>query len=208
MRKAENLVGRKFERLTVLKRDFSKNRTSWFCICDCSNITTVVSYSLKSGKTSSCGCKQRESAVIVGKNKLTHGKGGTPEHRTWSNMLTRCRNKNSEDYKNYGGRGITVCDRWLNFENFLKDMGERPGLNYTIDRINNDCNYEPTNCKWETRQNQNRNKRNITIHNINEANHIRKEYATGKYTQKELAVKLGYTHYIIADIVSNRTWRE
>lgn len=117
---------------------------------------------LASGNTKSCGCLRRETTSLVGLAKKTHGMRDTPEYGVWANMKDRCYNPSSEDYKNYGGRGIKVCERWLNsFENFYEDMGEKPWskLLYSLDRINNDGNYEPSNCRWATVKQQVNNRR-------------------------------------------------
>jgi len=102
--------------------------------------------------------------------KTTHGMSGTPEYRAWLHMKDRCFNPNSKDYPNWGGRGITVCDRWLNLENFLADMGSRPNLKHSLDRIDNNDDYSPDNCKWSTKAEQGNNKRNnkplITIDDV------------------------------------------
>lgn len=92
-------------------------------------------------------------------NRAIHGRSKTPEYNVWIKIKQRCFNKNGKDYPDYGGRGITVCDRWLTFENFFSDMGERPSPTYSIDRINNDGNYEPRNCRWATPNQQARNRR-------------------------------------------------
>lgn len=153
-----NLAGKVFTRLTARERDISRTRrVYWICECECGSSASVAAADLKSGHTKSCGCLNSESR----KSKaLRHGYNRTTTYVCWSNMLARCGNANRPDFKNYGGRGITVCERWLDFANFLADMGEKPsGL--TIDRINNDGNYEPGNCRWATPSEQRRNQRPV-----------------------------------------------
>lgn len=136
-------------------------QTIWLCLCDCGRKVKVVGYNLRSGKTKSCGCLQKETASLAcQKNKIIHGhcKMGEVSHiyRVWTNMLTRCNNPKSKDYKYYGDKGVKVCLRWYKFENFLKDMGESP-LGSQIDRIDNDGHYDEKNCRWATKQQQMRN---------------------------------------------------
>lgn len=130
-------------------------------MCDCGNKTIVSTGNLKNGTTKSCGCYQREYQAKRGrKNFYKHGLSNHPLYPTWSTMKSRCYNKNNISYKNYGARGIKVCDRWLNsFENFLKDMGEKPSDKHSLDRIDINGDYEPSNCRWATPEEQAINKR-------------------------------------------------
>lgn len=112
-------------------------------------------YRMKTGNTTSCGCRKKS---VLGISTTKHGKAGTRTHRIWKAMRSRCNNPNIPRYKDYGGRGITVCKRWDKFENFLADMGEAPD-GHSIDRINNNKGYSPSNCKWSTPTEQNRNQR-------------------------------------------------
>lgn len=151
--------GKKYGKLLVIKLDNLRNKCGaamWICRCDCGRITSVEGSSLRRGLTKSCGCFSSESTA---KRETTHGMSKTKIHETWLGMRDRCKNKNNINYKNYGGRGIKVCKRWEKFENFYEDMGERPSKKHSLDRVNNNGNYEPSNCRWATREEQLNNKR-------------------------------------------------
>ena len=152
-----DLTGQRFSRLVVLERvHLTPRRTHWRCQCDCGATTLVMMASLTSGATISCGCYGRS---IIGNRSRTHGQSGTPEYQVWAQMRQRCGNPKDHSYANYGGRGITVCDRWHTFAHFFADMGRRPGPKYTLDRIDNARGYEPGNCRWTTYSVQLRNTR-------------------------------------------------
>jgi hypothetical protein len=150
-----DLTKRRFGRFIVFRRvENDKNgNLYWLCKCDCGQEKVVGGNDLKSGGTKSCGCLRRQTMH-------GHKKRGkiTGTYISWRRMIQRCTNPNDKDYHYYGGRGITVYKRWLRFENFLKDMGERPE-GYTIDRINNNKGYYKLNCRWATRSEQQKNKR-------------------------------------------------
>jgi len=135
------------------------------CKCDCGEVKDLTMVDVFAGRIVSCGCHSKEMASIRAKKRnTTHGAYNTVEHSAWSSMLKRCTNPNHKHYKHYGGRGISVCDRWkISFNNFLADMGERPSKEYSLDRIDVDGNYSPDTCRWATNIEQQRN----TTANIN-----------------------------------------
>jgi hypothetical protein len=152
-----DLVGRRFGRLIVLSIAPKTTRMlKWNVRCDCGSERVVYGCHLKAGNTVSCGCKAASQ-----KTRLRHGhwsgRRPTPEHATWAAMIQRCTNPKAPHYERYGGRGIAVCERWLVFENFFADMGKRPSPKHSIDRKDNDGNYEPDNCRWATKLEQMRN---------------------------------------------------
>lgn len=194
MRKAIDLTGQRFGRLTVISRVENKNnKATWRCLCDCGNEATVRSDSLRNGDTRSCGCLHNESLEEVrNKSVLKHGgarhNGNTEKlYFTWLNMKKRCENKNDPDYSNYGLRGISVCKEWHDYATF-REWAYRHGYNpesnsllMTLDRIDVNGNYEPRNCRltdYKTQGNNRRNNRRIT-------------YNGETYTMSQWAEKLG-----------------
>lgn len=162
-----NLVGKRFSRLVVLSEtDRQDEQVRWLCVCDCGKETKIKTGKLNDSHTRSCGCLQKETTASTNR---THGyafRGNkNREYAAWINMKARCFNPNNDDYSNYGGRGITVCLRWkTNFKNFFKDMGKKPNEKMSLERLNPNKNYSPSNCCWATsKQQANNSRRNRSI---------------------------------------------
>jgi hypothetical protein len=152
-RTTEDKLGNRYGRLVVIGSIHIRGLgTGWKCVCDCGKETYVASANLSSGNTTSCGCAALEA-------RTTHGKSKDRVYVIWKAMRTRCQNPRAHEFRNYGGRGISVCERWQKFENFLEDMGEPPDR-YWLERLDNNGNYEPGNCKWDSPKNQLSNRRN------------------------------------------------
>lgn len=154
------MIGTKFNRLLVVADSGRRNgnMTIYKCLCDCGNFAYVDKYKLRNGHSKSCGCFKSENLSVI---KSTHGWSKTSEYKTWVEIRQRCYNKNIGAYKDYGGRGITVCDRWLeSFPNFISDMKAKPSPKHSIDRIDVNLGYSPENCRWATWEMQQQNKRN------------------------------------------------
>lgn len=195
IKRKQDLVGMKFGRLTVVSFDSinKHGKKVWMCECSCGGVARYTTGDLNFGRVVSCGCFNNER---VGKVKLKHGEARagnmSSEYSIWSGILQRCTNKNKKAFKHYGGRGISVCERWMTFENFLEDMGRRPTEKHSIDRIDVNGNYEPGNCRWATDVEQARNARTnikVTIDGVTkclsewaEINGV--NYATARYRVK------------------------
>lgn len=175
-----NLISQRFSKLVVKEVARDSSRVRWKCLCDCGNWSIVSTDHLRSGHSKSCGCLNVARTRVMGKANRMHGHTakGKPSATfySWSGMRTRCENPKAKGYHNYGGRGIKICDRWKNFSNFLADMGARP-KGKQIDRIDNDGDYTPANCRWVTRIQQARNRRTNTHLTIDGETHTIVEWA-------------------------------
>lgn len=171
------LVGQTYGRWTVLSEAQQRGRHRyWICRCECGTESEVAHGQLRSGRSKSCGCWKKEER----KNRVVHGhhrrgKRST-EYRIWDSMRQRCGNPNNMNFHHYGGRGIKVCKRWEKFENFLEDMGKRPA-GKTLDRIDNNGNYTPKNCRWVTQKRQLRNTRRTKFLEFNGKTQSMKDWA-------------------------------
>lgn len=194
--KRQDLIGKTFGRLTVQSPKMLGDGTfsgKWNCVCECGNHSEVSTASLNNGNSQSCGCLSIDrSREVLG----THLMAGTPEYYSWSNMKARCLNVNSSNYSRYGGRGITVCDEWKDsFEAFYADMGPRPE-GASLDRIDNDGNYEKSNCRWATK-----------IEQANNTSTNRMLTAFGKtQSMADWAREQGLTHSCIKTRINRRGW--
>lgn len=180
----KDLTGKRFERLVVIRRVKNIGRTlMWECKCDCGKVKNNNASNLHSGRLKSCGCFHKEKSSIL---LRTHGMTGTRFYRVWADIITRIMNKKYKEYYLYGGRGIKICKKWLNFKNFKNDMyelylehskkfGEK---NTTIERINANGNYRKRNCKWVTKREQCNNKRNSVYVTLNGTRKTISEWAS------------------------------
>ena len=200
------IPGTKFNRLTLLEEAPSiieKNhsaRRRVKCSCDCGRIIIVDYCHVKDGHTKSCGCYAKEKRTI-------HGFNGTRLSSIYRHILRRCYSPSDENYKWYGAKGIKMCDEWLNNRKLFFDWAMSNGYkdNLTIDRINNNGNYEPSNCRWVTTKVNNRN-RPTTRLSFEDAQDIRNAYLLGCFTQKEIAEGYGVCSQYVGQIINNQKW--
>lgn len=156
-RRPLDLANKKFGRLLAISSRYDGKRRMWKCLCDCGNECEIDASKLNTGHTKSCGCLHKESIS-------THGSTNSPEHAAWLAMKSRCNCNSNRGYKYYGGRGIKVCEKWSqSFEAFLSDMGQKPSASHSIERIDVNGNYEPSNCVWADIETQKRNRRNTNL---------------------------------------------
>lgn len=150
-------IGSKVGAWTLVSQSRDARKKRYLCRCECGKEKQVDAYCLATGKSKSCGCKRQ--------SRLRHGytRNGEvrPEWQAWNHMCQRCTNPRDKHYKDYGGRGITVCERWASFDEFIKDMGDRPSPKHSLDRINGDKGYAPENCRWATAITQASNRRSV-----------------------------------------------
>jgi len=200
MGKFIDLQGHVFDRLTVKRFAGKKNgKTLWECLCLCGETTTVMTGNLRSRRTKSCGCLQAS-------NRTKHGMAGTKIYHVWRHMLDRCNKETHDCYHNYGGRGISVCERWKSFINFYSDVGDvSKGL--SIDRINNNGNYEPNNIRWATAQEQIQNSRTAKL-SEKTVRFIRASYSKKKGNGKVLAGLFAVSESTVYAVVNKKSWRQ
>jgi len=166
-RKVIDIIGNRFGRLIVISRVENYRATNgaqFLCKCDCGNEKTVQSAKLRNGHTKSCGCYRVDFSQ---KKAIIHGMSKSHIYGIWVKMIQRCENPNDPGYYKYGGRGIKVCERWHDFTAWHADMRDRPSPQHSIERINNNGNYEPGNCRWATNKDQANNRRNNIMINLN-----------------------------------------
>lgn len=191
-----DLNGRTFTRLTVItpiERNANKQLV-YKCQCQCGNLRYVFPHSLVSGNTKSCGCLKRDTIRAA---QRTHGLSKTPTYIAWAAMHSRCTCPTNAKFADYGGRGITICDRWLNsFANFLTDMGEKPSPKHTVDRQDNSLGYTPENCIWATRKEQANNKRN---------NHLL-TFQERSQTMAQWCSELGLSYTVVRSRLNRLGW--
>ncbi|AFV80851.1 putative HNH endonuclease [Staphylococcus phage SA5] len=165
------MIGETINKLKVIKESSKRDKSRckmYECLCECGEVIIVRSSTLRQGKIKSCGCESNKiHSELMRERNTTHGLSSNPMYQRWLGMKQRCYDVNAINYKNYGGRGIEICEEWKNdFKKFYDYMGDPPNENYQIDRINNDGNYEPGNVKWSTRSENSTNIRKKSTHNI------------------------------------------
>ena len=155
-----SIIGQQFGRLAIIdeapRSEWRNRNRHYVCLCECGNKKIISWTDLRSGNVNSCGCLKKEK---LSARQSTHGNSKHPLYAIWNCMIHRCENPNMHSYKKYGAKGITVCDRWHTFEHFVADMGERPSMSHSIDRIDGDLGYSKENCRWATHTEQQHNRK-------------------------------------------------
>ena len=202
MNPAIDMAGMVFGHLSVVRRVAARGASKqafWLCHCSCGSEVIKAGFSIRNG-SGSCGCQRRVSTA----HGHTRGGKSSATYQTWRAMVARCNDVRDKQFPSYGARGITVCARWMTFENFLADMGERP-TGTTLDRKNNSGNYEAGNCAWATPTEQARNRRNNRLTTAAVAD-IRARKARGE-RQADIARSFGVDPSLVSRIVRNESWR-
>lgn len=209
-----SMKGEKFGRLLVTDMVPGGRGQMAVCRCDCGNEVTALAYNVRRGNTSSCGCAARElhikqGAVLgsrQGKLNATHGRSGTSTYASWHDAKVRCYSPKSQSFRNYGAKGIGMCDRWRNsFANFLSDMGERPpGM--TLERKDGTKDYEPGNCEWASREVQAQNRPGSVKLSPDSVRALRARHAAGE-SQVSLAREYGVQPQTISRVIRRTAWR-
>lgn len=207
MRKAVDLIGKRFNSLVVVERagsyirkDGIKGYAIWLCACDCGNTAKYAGSALMGGKIHSCGCENH-------KKSTKHGMYKTRVYRIWHGIINRCLNVNTTGYSYYGGRGIKVCDSWRSFVNFYADMGDPPSDLHTIDRIDCDGNYEKSNCRWATMSAQQQNKRVYRNWNAKLDEESVRQIRASDEPRLVVAKRFGVSERYITSIRMRKTWK-
>lgn len=199
-----DLTGKRFGRFVVRELKDRKLPLYWLCDCDCGGTNMVQGGHLKTGSVKSCGCMASE---LTSKRSTKHGMNSAVEYKTWQQMKERCLNQKGKDFHKYGGRGISVYDAWVNsFELFFAHVGKRPAGCKSLDRINNDGNYEPGNVRWATPAQQSRNTRLTKLTSEKVAN-IRARLLLGE-PQHSVGMSYGITQQYVSKIANNLVWKD